>query len=393
MLIVVCPNTGRAVGNLFNNWATTWSAAPQPQAAAQEFTNQTLRLIVHGTLGGNQVRIRVSNTYGTQALLIGDAHIAIVGTPPAIVSGSDRPLTFGGQQTVTIPVGASIVSDPVNYQVPPLTDLAVSLYLPNDTANTILTEHYIAQQISYLSPTGDFAGSATFTRSTPIYSWFFLSAVDVSSSWPKETIVILGDSITDGDNSTFNANHRWPDFFAASLQNYLPFIATGVANLGLSGNRILNDGVAQNALARFDRDVLSQPSLSYLIVQEGLNDIGDGFLDPLQVVSANDIIRGLNQLIQRAHEQGIKVYGATLTPFEGSFYYSAAGEAKRQSVNQYIRSSGAFDAVLDFDQVLRDPSNPAQLLPAYDSGDHLHPNDDGDQAIAQSINLFLFLGF
>jgi lysophospholipase L1-like esterase len=393
ILTALYPNTGLAAPNLVNGWMVTWSASPQPQAAAQEFNNQTLRLIVHSTTGGTQVRIRISNTYGTQPLLIGDAHIAIVGTAPAIVSGSDQPLTFGGQQTVTIPVGASILSDPLNYQVPPLTDLAVSLYLPNDTATTTLTEHYFAQQTSYVSSAGDFAASPSFAGSTPVYSWFFLTAVDVSSFWPGGSIVVLGDSLTDGEGSTFNANNRWPDLLAARLQNYLPLVTMALANQGITGNRILKDGVAQNALARFDRDVLSQASVNYLIVQEGINDIGYGFLDPLQTVSSNDIIQGLIQLIQRAREQRIEVYGATLTPFQGSFYYSTAGETERQSVNQFIRSSGAFDAVLDFDQVLRDPNNPTQLLSAFDSGDHLHPNAAGHQAIAQSINPSLFFGF
>lgn len=380
----------------FPSWVGTWSASPQPPDTSltptPEFNNQTLRLIVHSTIGGNQLRIRLSNAFGTQPLVIGDAHVAISGTAPAIVPGTDQALTFGGQGSVMIPVGAVVLSDPVNFSVPLLTDLAVSLYLPNDTSTTTLTEHIFAEQISYVSSAGDFAGSASFTGSTPTYSWFFLMGVEVTSPLPT-SVVVLGDSISDGFGSTIGANNRWPDLLAAHLENLLPFFPLSLVNQGIAGNRLLTDVTGPNASARFDRDVLSQPGVQTVILEEGLNDIGAAVIVPSEAVTANQIIAGLTQLIQRAHDRGVQVVGVTLTPFEGSFYYTVAGETERQAVNQFIRTSGAYDGVLDFDQVVRDPSNPSRILPMYDSGDHLHPNDVGYQAIANSINLIQFLSF
>jgi lysophospholipase L1-like esterase len=384
-------------------WVATWSASPQPPDPALtgtvDLNNQTLRLIVHTSLGGSQMRVRISNVFGTQPLVIGDAHVAIPSSAPSsIVISTDQPLTFAGQSTVTIPAGAVILSDPLNWPVPALSDIAISLYLPNDTANTVLTEHIFAEQISYVSPagTGDFCGSGSIPNAIPSPSWFFLSAVEVASHFPAETVVALGDSITDGFGSTINTNQRWTDYLAASLANVLPFFPISVANQGISGNRILNDITGPNALSRFDRDVLGQAGVGYVIVEEGLNDIIQSTYfptSPSEVVTANQIIAGLTQLIQRGHDQGLKVVGATLTPYGGSLYYTAAGETDRQTVNQFIRNSGAYDAVVDFDQAIRDPNNPTQILAAYDAGDHLHPNDAGDQAIANAFNLLLFLNF
>jgi len=375
----------------FPAWVGTWSASPQPPDTSltptPEFNNQTLRLILHTTIGGNQLRIRISNAFGTQPLLIGDAHVAISGTASAIVPGTDHPLTFGGQGSVTIPTGAVVLSDPVNFSVTPLANLAVSLYLPNDTATTTLTEHIFAEQISYVSGPGDFSGSTSLANSTPTYSWFFLTDVEVTSPLPA-SVVVLGDSISDGFGSTIGANNRWPDLLAARLYNLFPFFPLSLVNQGIAGNRLLTDVTGPNASARFDRDVLSQPGVQNVILEEGLNDIGAAVIVPSEAVTADQIIAGLNQLIQRAHDQGLKVIGVTLTPFAGSFYYTASGETERQTVNQFIRTSGAYDGVFDFDQVVSDPNNPRQILAAYDSGDHLHPNDAGYQAIANSINLF-----
>jgi lysophospholipase L1-like esterase len=396
------PTTTASPINLFP-WVTTWSGSPQPADPALtgnvNLNNQTLRLIVHTSLGGPQMRVRISNAFGTQPLLIGDAHVAVPSSSTsAIVVSTDQPLTFGGQPTVTIPAGSVILSDPLNWQVPPLSDIAISLYLPNATANTVLTEHIYAEQISYVSPTGtgDLCGSGSIPSAIPSPSWYFLSAVEVVSHFPAQTVVVLGDSITDGFGSTIDANHRWTDYLAARLANVLPFLPLGIANQGISGNRVLNDVTGPNALARFDRDVLGQAAVGYVIVEEGLNDVIQGTFSPVSpadVVTANQIIAGLTQLIQRGHDQGLKVVGATLTPYGGSAYYTSTGETERQTVNQFIRTGGAFDAVVDFDQAIRDPNNPNQILATYDAGDHLHPNDAGDQAMANAFNLLLFLNF
>jgi lysophospholipase L1-like esterase len=382
-------------------WVTTWSASPQPADPALtgnvNLNNQTLRLIIHTGLGGPKMRVRISNAFGTQPLVIGDAHVAVPSSSAsAIVVSTDQSLTFGGQPTVTIPAGSVILSDPLNWQVPASTDIAISLYLPNSTANTVLTEHIYAEQISYVSPagTGDLCGSVSIPNAIPSPSWYFLSAVEVGSYFPAETVVALGDSITDGFGSTINTNHRYTDYLEARLANALPFLPVAVANQGISGNRVLNDVTGSNALARFDRDVLGQAAVGCVIVEEGLNDIIQGTyfpVSPADVVSANQIIAGLTQLIQRGHDQGLKVFGATLTPYGGSVYYTSMGETERQTVNQFIRTAGVFDAVVDFDQAIRDPNNPNQILAAYDAGDHLHPNDAGDQAMANAFNLLLFL--
>lgn len=380
-----------------SGWVATWTASPQASEPGliPDLNNQTVRLIVHTTIGGNQLRIRLSNAYGTQPLLIGDAHVAVSASPfiPTIVPGTDQALTFGGQSAITIPVGAVILSDPVNFSVTPLTDLAVSLYLPNDTPNATLTEHYYSLQVFYISPTGDYAGSNAFPDTLPFYSWCLLSSVEVTPAWPTSTVVALGDSITDGVGSTQTLNDRWPDLLAARLYNRFNFFAPSVVNQGIIGNRLLNDITGQNALARFDRDVLSQAGVRCVIIQEGLNDVATAVVIPNEAVTASQIIWALTQLIQRGHDQGLTVIGVTLGPFAGSFFYSAAGETERQAVNQFIRTGHLYDSVLDFDQVLRDPSNPTQLLPAYDSGDHVHPNDAGYQAIADSIDLTKFLFF
>jgi lysophospholipase L1-like esterase len=397
LLLMAAPSLVVARGFAGTGWTATWTASPQSSEAGliPDLNNQTVRMIIHATVGGNQLRIRLSNAYGTQPLLIGDAHVAVSASAfiPTIVAGTDQALTFGGQSTITIPVGAVIVSDPVRFSITPLTELAVSLYLPNDTPNATLTEHYYSLQVFYISPTGDYAGSNSFPDNLPFYSWCLLSSVEVAPLWPTSTVVALGDSITDGVGSTSTLNDRWPDLLAARLYNSFNFLAPSVVNQGIAGNRLLHDITGQNALARFDRDVLSQAGVRCVIIQEGLNDVATAVVFPNEATSANQIIWALNQLIQRGHDQGLLVLGVTLTPFSGSLLYSAAGETERQAVNQFIRSGQAYDGVLDFDQVVRDPSNPTRLLPAYDSGDHVHPNDAGYQAIVQSIDLsqFLFL--
>ena len=379
-------------------WVATWTASPESSEPGliPDLNNQTVRMIVHTTVGGNQLRIRLSNAYGTQSLLIGDAHVAVSASPfiPTIVPGTDHALTFGGQGTITIPAGAVILSDPVNFSVTPMTDLSVSLYLPNDTPNATLTEHYYSLEVFYISPTGDYAGSNQFPDTVPFYSWCLVSSVEVAPQWPtstpKSSVVALGDSITDGVGSTPTLNDRWTDQLAERLYKSSSVSAPSVVNQGIFGNRLLNDITGQNALARFDRDVLSQAGVRCVIIEEGLNDVATALVYPNEAVTASQIIWALTQLIQRGHDQGLTVFGVTLTPFAGSILYSPAGETERQAVNQFIRTGNAYDGVLDFDQVVRDPSNPSQILPAYDSGDHIHPNDAGYQAIAQSIDVLPF---
>ena len=404
-------------------WVGTWGTAPAGPplpAQTQTFTDQTLRLIVHTSIGGSQVRIRVSNELGTAPLRIGAAHIALRQAGSDIVPGTDRVLTFSGSTSITVPAGAPVLSDPVDLNVPALGDLAVSLYLPGEVQAT--TIHGSAFQTNYVSLPGNFTAAATLPTQRTITSWPFLTEVDVSAPGAG-AIVALGDSITDGAVTTIDANRRWPDLLALRLQTTRdqaagqagvqasPSAASpalralnsrlGVVNRGIGGNRLLRDPGEQPlfgraALARFDRDVLATAGVRHLIVLIGINDIGHpgtGTIPASEAVTPQDLIAGYRQLIARAHAKGIPVYGATLTPFEGTVfpgYYTPEKETVRQAVNNWIRSSDEFDAVIDFDRAVRDPSHPTRMLPAYDSGDHLHPNDLGMQAMANAIPLELF---
>jgi lysophospholipase L1-like esterase len=380
-------------------WLGTWTASPQPTelpaiaATPAEFSNQTIRQIVHTSIGGNVVRVRLSNEFGKAPLVIGEVRIAQQLAGASIVPGTDRPLTFGGQRSITIPAGAPALSDPVELHVPALTNMVVSLYLPETTPAT--TFHSLGVQTTYVSMAGNHSAAITSPVASTTTSWFFLSGVSVLASKRSAAVVTLGDSITDGFGATVDANSRWPNVLAARLQARPSTRHIAVQNHGISGNRTLYDFIGQNAQARLDRDVLNAPGAKWVILLEGINNIGlpGAFGRPDEQVSADHIIAGHRQLIARVHERGLKIYGATLTPFEGTTfpgYFSAAGEAKRQAVNAWIRGSGEFDAVIDFDRVLRDPSQPARMLPAYDLGDHLHPNDAGYRAMAEAIDLRLF---
>jgi lysophospholipase L1-like esterase len=403
------------------NWVGAWSTAPAGPpltAALRQFNNQTLRLIVHTTMGGTTVRIKLSNAYGTTPLRIGAAHVALRQAGGNIVVGSDRPVTFSGFGSITIPVGAPALSDPVELNVPVHSDLAVSLFLPEGTpANTI---HSTAFQTNYISTAGDYTATPVMPIQGTLTSWPFLTGVDVQGHTLSASIVALGDSITDGSNTTVDANHRWTDFLSVRLQTeQLPLHPFGgairymfpnllgntswlsVLNKGIGGNRLLRDPgeeplFGRAALARFDRDVLAPPAVEYMIVLIGINDIGHpgtGTIPAAQEPTVNDMIAGYRQLIARAHAKGITAFGGTLTPFEGTIfpgYYSASKEAIRVAVNQWIRTSGEFDAVIDFEAAVRDPAHPTRMLPAFDSGDHLHPNDAGMQAMANAIPLDIF---
>ena len=388
-----------------NHWVVTWGASPAPQlpdqaemrAAKLEFENQTIREIVHASIGSDTVRVRLSNAYGKQTVEIGGVHIALREKASAIVAGSDRALTFSGRSTVSIPPDALVLSDPVKLSVPAAVDIAISIYLPKRTDGTGI--HYSAQQTSYVGQ-GDLTGSTAMPEPTTITSWVFLTGLDVLAPEPASAVVAFGDSITDGARSTVDANRRWPDILAARLLARRGGNKIGVLDAGIGGNRILHDPASNvrfgvNALARFDRDVLAQPGVKYVIVLEGINDLGHaGSSAPaLETVSAEDIIAGLKQMIERAHERGLKIFGATMTPFEGTVfqgYFTPEKEAQRKAVNEWIRTARAFDGVIDFDKAIRDPSHPDRILPAFDSGDHLHPGDAGYKAMGDAVDLSLF---
>jgi lysophospholipase L1-like esterase len=387
------------------DWIDTWTASPQPIWDAEFFApinvpralrNQTVRQIAAVSIGGNRVRVVLSNEYGSKPLVIGAAHVALAGSGAAIVAGSDRALSFDGHSSVTIPPGAPVISDPVDLTVAPLSNVTVSLFLPEQTPLT--TFHWEGVQTAYISPEGNFAGDAEMKADSTIKARVFLSGIMVDAAPHARAIVTFGDSITDGANSTPDANHRWPDILARRL-NQAGGAPIAVLNEGISGARVLTDRMGVNALARFDRDVLSLPHADTVVLMMGINDIGwpGCILAPHEPApSADDIIDGYKQLIARAHIHGMRIIGATLTPFEDTFkgtpiegYYNTDKEQKRQAVNQWIRSSGAFDGVIDFDAVARDPNRPAHILAAFDSGDHLHPQDDGYKAMADSIDLKL----
>lgn len=387
-------------------WARSWAASPQAPTpamgsfpASPTFENQTLRQVVRISGGGTKVRVSFTNEFGSAPVSIGGAHVALDAGHGAIRAGSDHVLTFGGKTTAVIRAGAPLVSDPIDMPVAALSRLTVSLYLPEKVDSC--TCHGTAMETGYVAA-GDQTAAASLPGAQVLRTRALLSGVDVGADRPVRTIVALGDSITDGVGSTPDADRRWPDIFAERLL-HRGGPATYVANEGISGNRVLSDGAGVSALARFDRDVLSTPGLAYVVVFEGINDIGIAYMPKVEgpmadamkrmggtPVTADDMIAGYKQLIARAHAHGVKVYGATIAPYEGAAYASADGERVREAVNQWIRTSHAFDAVLDFDAVLRDPAHPTRLRDAYQAGDHLHGSDAGYQALAHSIDLNLF---
>jgi lysophospholipase L1-like esterase len=393
-------------------WIGTWATAPQPfmPGALQNFRNQTLRLIVHASAGGAKSRIKISNTYGDQALLIGAAHIARSTTGADIDPSSDRTLKFKGRTSTTIPAHSTVQSDAVDLEVPGLSDLAISLFLPNATQAT--TSHILAMQTSYVSPeTGNSCAAVKFPVGKQLHSWPFLTGVDVAASSGGMAIVAFGSSLTDGDGSTLDANMRWPNVLAKRLQTQGGvWKKVGVLNEGLIGNRLLSNSpqqagspfgaaLGQSGLTRFERDVLDQAGVKYVIVALGINDIAmPGTITPAtEMVGVKSMISGYRQLITRAHKTGIRIIGSTNPPFENAFlknssyrFYTPQKEIVRQEVNDWIRTSGEFDGVIDFDQVVRDPTHPSRLLPAYDSGDHFHPNDEGYAASGKAVPLSLF---
>lgn len=375
----------RTVPAADRNWTATWGASPQ-KPAQPGFDDVTLRLIIHTTIGGRAARIRLSNEFGSQPLQIGDATVGVETAGAAVDPRTLRELTFnGGQAVATIAPGAQLTSDAVPEDVPAQADLAVSLYLPGPTGPP--TEHADfgeAHQTSYISAAGNHAGDAGPDQyPATMTSWFFLDGVDV---WAPGTgaVVALGDSITDGTHSTDNTNHRYPDWLAGRLQAAGgPYRRLAVVNAGIGGNELLQTsaccGASPSALARLDTDVLDQPGVKDVIVLLGTNDILGA-----HHATATAIIDGLRQLADRIRARGLRVFGGTITP---SGQFTAAEETERETVNQWITTSRAFDGVEDFAGAIADPGNPAEIIPAYDSGDHLHPNDAGYQAMADAVNL------
>ncbi len=386
-----------------DHWVGTWIASPSArvQGRAPTINNHTIRAIVHSSIGGSRARIRLSNAFGTRPLDIGAASIGLQETGAQIKTGTLHPLTFGGRPAATIPPGALLLSDPVDLKVPALSNVAVSLYFPGEP--DVAAIHYGAVQNSFIMPANGTAGLQYTQEPAKITSWPFLVGLEVTAPLDTEAIVAFGDSITDGSRSTADANHRWPNILAERLAARKKGTKFAVLNAGIGGNRILHDGTGGNggtsgvsALARFDRDVLAQSGVRYVVVLEGINDIGQPGMTNVpatEAVTAEDVIAGLRQLIDRAHAKGLKIFGGTLTPFEGTTipgYYSAEKEVVRVAVNKWIRSSNAFDGVIDFEKAIADPAHPTKMLAAYDSGDHLHPGDAGYKAMAEAVSLALF---
>ncbi|MGX7828096.1 SGNH/GDSL hydrolase family protein [Actinokineospora sp. 24-640] len=386
------------------SWVGTWASVPTstPATGTRELRDQTIRQVVHTSIAGDRLRLRLTNEFGDRPLRIGEVRVARRAGPTGtdIDPATDRAVTFGGQASVAIPAGAPAVSDPVALALPARADLVVSVHLP--LATPVTTVHGFAYQENVLA-SGNVTGARSVPATETITQWYFLSGVSVETRHPRaRAVVALGDSITNGFESAVNANHRWPDLLARRLRT------TGVLNSGVAGNRLLHDpnppaghpaeGYAayfgHSALRRFDRDVLAQPGVGHVIVLLGVNDLGHpGTSAPLsEAVTAQDLIGAHRQLIARAHQAGLRIYGGTILPFKNDTlgFHSPENEAKRQAVNDWVRTSGEYDAVLDFDAALRDPADPLSLRPAYDSGDHLHPNDAGMAAIAATVPSHLF---
>ena len=355
-------------------------------------SNQTVRMILRTSIGGRRARVKLSNAFGSTPVLVGAAHIAKRGTGSAIVAGSDRALTFAGKASFTMMPGVVVVSDPVDVDVPALGDLAVSLYLPSDTGAP--TSHATALHTTYVSTEGDFTGQSDFPLAGTSLQYYWVSSVEVDAPADAVAIVAFGDSITDGARSTPDTNNSWPALLAARLGGDKTTANIAVINEGIGGNRLFTDaaGLAGvSALARLDRDAFSHPNVGWLMILEGINDIGTlASTTATTSITKDELIWVLQQVIVRAHAHGIKVIGCTLTPYEGAGYARENGEAIRSAVNEWIRKSGAFDAVVDFEAATRDPNNPKRFKPEFDPGDHLHPNDLGYKAMADAVDLSVF---
>ena len=376
-------------------WVGSWTTTPAPMEGVA-LGGQTIRLIARVSIGGEKVRMRLSNAYGNRPLAVGAAHIALRGDGADIVPGSDRTLTFNGLPAIDIAAGALVVSDPVELDVPPLADLAVSVYVPGEVPE--VTGNNTARQTNYISPPGDFTAAPSLPVEETTLSWLLLSGIDVLVPASTGGIVALGDSLTIGNLSAVDAYNRYTDQLARRL------VARGgrmlgVMNQGIGGNRLIHDARGGSGLRRFDRDVLAQPGLSHVILLLGTNDLRNRSLKPEEDVTADEMIAGLHQLAVRAHTHGLKIFGGTVLTFENENFnpppglpglYTPERDAVRQAINAWIRETDAFDAVIDFEEALRDPDHPTRMLPLYDCGDHLHPSDEGYLRMGDIINLSLF---
>jgi lysophospholipase L1-like esterase len=378
------------------HWVATWTTSVVSSDQPATLSNQTVRNVVHTSIGGSAVRIRLSNTFGTHTLRVNAVFIGLQKEAAALVPKSNHEVTFGGMGAVSIPEGAEMLSDPVSLEVFPEQNLAVSLFVAGDSG--LATVHGSTFQANYVSEPGNFAGdegAGAFTKTTA--SWYFLSAVDVLAAPDVQgAVVALGDSITDGASSRADQNERWTDVLARRLLR--KHIEIAVLNAGIGGNRLLTSSPCwgQNAIARMGRDVFGQAGIVAVILFEGTNDIGQPDTPSRSPclsktpVTADDIIAGYQQIITRVHSRGLKIFGATILPYQGFNGWTEKGEAKRAAVNQWIRTSGAFDGVIDFDVTVRDPAHPARMAPQYDSGDHLHPGTAGQEAMGDAVDLGMF---
>jgi lysophospholipase L1-like esterase len=360
----------------------------QQRSVPISIEDQTIRMIAPVTLGGRTLRIELSNMANAEPLTIGSAHMAVHKDAGSIKPETDRILKFSGNESIVVPPGALVVSDPVDLSIAPFSDLAISLYLPKNTGSP--TNHTMGLHTAYISK-GNVTGSEAMPESAKTYSYLWLTGIDVLAPADSYAIVALGDSITDGFTTTVDGNSAWPTLLAKRLAANRTTKNVAVLNQGISGNQVVRDGAGVSALARFERDVLARPGVKWIILLEGINDINfRGRSAGPGALTSDELIAGYRQIIERAHMNGIKVVGATLTPEEGVPTASERGEEIRQTVNRWIRSKGNFDAIIDFDLVIRDRSHPARINPEFDPGDHIHPNDAGNKAMADAFDLAIF---
>ncbi|MGW1344513.1 SGNH/GDSL hydrolase family protein [Kribbella sp. NPDC002412] len=390
LALLAIPLTPTASASLSPDWIGSWAVAVTPPGtsglSATGVTDTTLRQVAHLSVGGSELRLRLSNVYGTSPLVVGNVTLTprsddLAGTP-TVQPAKLVQVLFGGQPSVTIPVGAEWVSDPVRVAVPDDTDLVISTYFPGPTGP--LTQHPAGYATSFRATGDQTGGDGSQYQAISGMARYIIEGVDVRSR-VRGSVVLFGDSITDGVVSPIDQNQRYPDQLADRLLAQPAHRELGVLNAGISGNRLLNNAgtAGDSTLARFDRDVIGQAGVQTVVLLEGINDIGGsrGAVEPAALIAVH------RQFIQRAHQAGLKVIGATLTPYEGAGYYTPEGEADRQALNHWIRTSGEYDAVVDFDKAVRDPAAPSKMLPAYDVGDHLHPNAEGFKAMAQAFDL------